>query len=358
MSSSYGTHIHLTIFGESHGMAIGAVLDGLPSGEPVDMQALLAFMDRRKPGKNLFSTPRKETDIPQILSGVYEGKTTGTPLAILIPNEDTHSADYGEIAFVPRPAHADYTGFLRYSGAQDPRGGGHFSGRLTAPLVAAGGIAKQILSRKGIQIGAHIASIGTVRDACFSTVHLGAQELLSSSQKDFPVLDDACGKAMRELIEECRTQQDSVGGTVECAIVGFPAGVGSPLFEGLENKLASVLFGIPAVKGLEFGAGFSASSSFGSQMNDPFVMEDGMVRTSSNHHGGILGGISSGMPILFRVAFKPTPSISRPQQTVNLTTMTDTSITIHGRHDPCVVPRAVPCVEAAAAIALLDALIG
>ena len=355
MSSSWGNLIKLSIFGESHGTAIGAVLDGLPSGMPIDMDALLAFMDRRRPGKARFATSRKETDHPHILSGYYPGQTTGTPLAIVIQNGDTHSSDYAQMEYIARPAHADYTGYLRYHGAQDPRGGGHFSGRLTAPLVAAGGIALQILQKNQIFVGAHIASVGDRNDLSFDPVNLDAESLLEPGKKFFPVVDDMAGEKMQELIESCRMSQDSVGGVVECGVVGFPAGVGSPIFDGLENRIASLMFGIPAVKGLEFGAGFDAACHFGSQMNDPFCVENGQIRTTTNHHGGILGGISSGMPIILRVAFKPTPSISRPQNTVDFKAMEATQLSIQGRHDPCVVPRAVPCVEAAVALALLDA---
>lgn len=355
MSSSWGNLIKLSIFGESHGTAIGVVLDGLPSGMPIDMDALLAFMDRRRPGKARFATSRKETDHPHILSGYYRGQTTGTPLAIVIQNGDTHSSDYVQMEHIARPAHADYTGYLRYHGAQDPRGGGHFSGRLTAPLVAAGGIALQILQKNQIFVGAHIASVGDRNDLSFDPVNLDAESLLAPGKKFFPVVDDMAGEKMQELIESCRMSQDSVGGVVECGVVGFPAGVGSPIFDGLENRIASLMFGIPAVKGLEFGAGFDASRHFGSQMNDPFCVENGQIRTTTNHHGGILGGISSGMPIILRVAFKPTPSISRPQNTVDFKAMEATQLSIQGRHDPCVVPRAVPCVEAAVALALLDA---
>lgn len=355
MSSSWGNQIKISIFGESHGTAIGVVIDGLPPGEPIDFDALLAFMDRRRPGQNRFSTPRKESDHPHILSGFYEGRTTGTPLSVVIRNGDTHSADYAQMDSVARPAHADYTGHLRYHGAQDPRGGGHFSGRLTAPLVAAGGIAMQVLNRRGVQIGGHIASIGKVDDTPFDGVHLSPKAILAPGKKRFPVQNDPSGEKMQQLIEDCRKNQDSVGGVVECAALGFPAGIGSPMFDGLENRLASLLFGIPAVKGLEFGAGFGASCGFGSQMNDPFCLENGEIRTRTNHHGGILGGISSGMPILLRVAFKPTPSISREQDTVDFKRLEPVQLSIKGRHDPCVVPRAVPCVEAAVALALLDA---
>lgn len=354
MSSAWGDTLKLSIFGESHGPAIGVVLDGLPSGEELDMERILRFMDRRRPGKDPYSTPRKETDLPRILSGVYNGKTTGTPLAVMIQNSDTHSADYSELASVARPSHGDFTGYVRYHGFNDPRGGGHFSGRLTAPLCFAGAAAIQMLERRGVSVGAHLASVADIPDLRYSMAELTVQELLAPGQKSFPVLDDGAGEKMRRRIEEARLAQDSVGGTVECGILGLPAGVGSPMFGGVENVLSSLLFGIPAVKGVEFGLGFEGSRLTGSQYNDSFCVRDGEIRTGTNRHGGILGGISSGMPILFCAAFKPTPSISRPQQTVDFIRKEPRELVIKGRHDPCVVPRAVPCVEAAAAFGILS----
>ena len=357
MSSNWGNQLKISVFGESHGAAIGVVIDGLPAGEEIDLEQLLAFSDRRRPGKNRFSTPRKETDEPIFLSGVYQGKTTGTPLAIMIKNSDTHSSDYAQMQTLARPSHGDYTGYLRYHGANDPRGGGHFSGRLTAPLTAAGAIALQILSRRGITVGAHLASVGTVNDDLFDPVTPTEQSLLAPGKKEFPVLNDDAGIRMQQLIEECRLAQDSVGGIVECAVVGFPAGIGSPMFDGLENRIASLLFGVPAVKGVSFGDGFDITRRKGSEMNDPFRMKNGKICTESNHNGGILGGISSGMPIIVRAAFKPTPSISQQQDTVDFIKNENAEIVIQGRHDPCVVPRAVPVVESVVALALLDALL-
>lgn len=359
MSSSWGNNIRISIFGESHGPAIGVVLDGLPAGEPVNMDALAALMSRRAPGRNRFSTQRRESDVPRILSGLHEGFTTGSPLCAIIENSDQHSKDYGDMKRLVRPGHADYTGYIRYSGYNDIRGGGHFSGRLTAPLVFAGALAIQILRRRGISVGGHIFSIGGVRDLPFDPVRLTGEQLEQVIAKPFPVLDNSAGEQMMAEIDEAREQQDSVGGVVECAAVGVPAGIGSPMFDGLENRIASLLFGIPAVKGVEFGAGFDAASMRGSICNDPFIIEekDGSVKTLTNHHGGILGGISSGMPILLRSAFKPTPSIAHQQRTVNYDGTSQEILSVQGRHDPCIVLRAVPCVEACLALVILDSLL-
>ncbi len=358
MSSNWGNDLRLSIFGESHSTAIGAVLDGLPAGEPIDWEELLRFMARRSSKGGKTDTPRLEADLPQIQSGLWEGVTTGTPLCAVIENTNTRSRDYDQLRHLARPGHADYTGFLRYGGHADVRGGGHFSGRLTAPLVFAGGVCRQILARRGITIGAHIAAAAGIPDTPFDPVSVSAHQLAEVTAKPFPVVDDAAGEAMIAAIDEARQQQDSVGGIIECAVVGLPGGLGSPMFDGVENRLASLLFGIPAVKGLEFGSGFALAGMRGSQSNDPFRMENGQVRTARNHNGGILGGITNGMPLVFRVAIKPTPSISQPQQTVDFLEKQDASLTVEGRHDPCIVRRAVPCMEAAAALALLDLLLG
>ena len=358
MSSSWGNDLRLSIFGESHSTAIGAVLDGLPAGEPIDWEELLRFMARRSSKGGKTDTPRLEADLPQIQSGLWEGVTTGTPLCAVIENTNTRSRDYDQLRHLARPGHADYTGFLRYGGHADVRGGGHFSGRLTAPLVFAGGVCRQILARRGITIGAHIAAAAGIPDTPFDPASVSAGQLAEVTAKPFPVVDDAAGEAMIAAIDQARQQQDSVGGIIECALVGLPGGLGSPMFDGVENRLASLLFGIPAVKGLEFGSGFALAGMRGSQSNDPFCMENGQVRTARNHNGGILGGITSGMPLVFRVAIKPTPSISQPQQTVDFLEKQDASLTVEGRHDPCIVRRAVPCMEAAAALALLDLLLG
>lgn len=357
MSSEWGRHFTISIFGESHGEGIGVTINGAPAGIPIDRSALLAFMARRAPGKDKTSTPRQESDLPETLSGIYQGKTTGAPIAAVIRNRDTRSGDYGEMAHTARPGHADYTAFLRYGGFHDPRGGGHFSGRLTAPLCYAGGVAKQILESKGIFVGAHTAEIAGIPDTPFDPVALDRETLLRPGTSAFPVLNPEAGERMRAAIEAARMDLDSVGGVVECAAVGFPGGIGSPMFGGVENRLASILFGIPAVKGVEFGAGFQAARMRGSENNDPFRIKSGEVRATQNHAGGILGGISTGMPVMVRAAFKPTPSISKEQESVDFMEMADRDLTIKGRHDPCVVVRAVPVVEAAAAVALLDCLL-
>ena len=349
MSSSYGQNIRLTVFGQSHSEAIGVTMEGLPSGFSIDMERLGAFLKRRAPGQNAFSTPRKEADLPEFLCGLKDGHTCGAPLTAIIRNTNTRSGDYAPFSDCPRPGHADYTAMVKYGGAQDPAGGGHFSGRLTAPICIAGGICLQLLEERGITVLSRIASIGDVVDPAPLTE--------STAGKDFPVVDDAKGEEMKELISAVRADADSVGGIVECSILGLPVGLGDPMFDGMENRIASIVFGIPAVKGLEFGAGFEVARMRGSENNDPFIMVDGQVKTETNHCGGILGGITNGMPLNFRVAFKPTPSILKAQRTVSLSSGENTELTIHGRHDPCIVPRAVPVVEAAAAIAVYDALL-
>ena len=357
MSSSFNGGVKFSLFGESHGKGIGVVLDNLPAGEPIDLEKIGEFMARRAPKKDGTSTMRNEKDIPEILSGLYEGKTTGTPLAAVIYNSDQHSGDYGNLISTARPAHADYTGYLRYNGANDPRGGGHFSGRITAPLCFAGAVCAQILENRGITTGAHIIKIKDVLDERFDPVNITAEQLNSVKKRAFPVTSDEAEAKMREVINTARMNLNSVGGIIECAAVGFPAGVGSPMLDGLENIISRLVFAIPAVKGIEFGNGFNCTDLFGSENNDEFYVQDEKILTKTNNHGGILGGISSGMPIIFRAAFKPTPSISQPQKTVDFKEKRDTELVIKGRHDPCVVPRAVPCVESAMNIALLSALI-
>lgn len=355
MASIFSHNLKVSIFGESHGPAIGVVLDNVPAGEYINTDELIHFMSRRAPKKSKTSTQRRESDMPQIMSGMLGGKTTGTPLCAFIANSDQHSNDYKKLSNLVRPGHADYTGAVRYSGFNDPRGGGHFSGRLTAPLVFAGAVAGQILSRRGIHTGAHILEIHGIKDKSFDPIRTTRDDIKNIKVKEFPVIDDAAGKKMISDVDKARKCMDSVGGIVECIAINVPAGIGSPIFDGLENTIAQLIFGIPAVKGLEFGAGFNCAKMLGSENNDEFyVDEHGHVVTRTNFHGGILGGISSGMPITLRVAFKPTPSIAREQKTVDLTGMKNETIEITGRHDPCVVPRAVPCVEAALNIALLD----
>ncbi len=357
MSSIWGDTLKISIFGESHGSAIGAVIDGLPSGESIDFEEVAAFMQRRAPRSDGTSTKRKEADAVEIISGMLNSCTTGAPLCATIKNTDTRSGDYDRTKNLARPGHADFTGHIRYNGYNDTRGGGHFSGRLTAPLVFAGAICSQILARKGIVSGAHILSVGNVTDSVFDSVNISAEKLTQVRNSYPSVINDKAKSDMVNEIERARLACDSVGGIVECATVGFPAGIGSPMFDGLENRIASLVFGIPAVKGIEFGAGFEAAKLHGSENNDSFYVDtDGATRTRTNNHGGILGGISSGMPIILRVAFKPTPSIAQKQETIDLLAYTNTEIEIIGRHDPCVVPRAAVCVESAVNIALLSAL--
>lgn len=348
--SQYGQNLRLTIFGQSHAPAIGMTLEGLPAGEAIDMEALQIFLKRRAPGRNAWSTPRKEADAPEFLSGLVDNVTCGAPLTAVIRNTNTRSGDYANLAVVPRPGHADYTAWVKYGGHADFSGGGAFSGRLTAPLCIAGGICLQLLKKRGIEVISRIPSIGTVEDPAPLTV--------STADKPFPVVDDAAGEAMRAAIAAAKADGDSIGGVIECAVLGLPAGLGGPLFDGMEGRIASIVFGIPAVKGIEFGAGFASARLRGSENNDPFTVENGTVKTVSNRCGGILGGITDGMPLTFRAAFKPTPSIARAQQSVNLKTLTPETLRVTGRHDPCIVPRAVPCVEAAAAVAVYDALLG
>ncbi|MBR2491625.1 MAG: chorismate synthase [Ruminiclostridium sp.] len=357
MSSIYHGQLTVSIFGQSHAPAIGATVDGLPAGERIDLEELQAFLARRAPGTNDWSTTRKEGDVPEFLSGLADGVTCGAPLTALIRNTNTRSKDYSNLKDIPRPGHADYTAQVKYGGFQDVAGGGHFSGRLTAPLCIAGGICKQILARKGIHIGAHIAAIGGIPDRPFHPVDLDRETLLAPAGKEFPVLDEGAGEWMRDVIAQAKSQQDSVGGLIECGVIGLPVGLGDPMLDGMENRIARLIFAIPAVKGVEFGAGFQVANMRGSQNNDPFYMEGDRVKTRTNHAGGILGGITNGMPLIFRAAVKPTPSIGREQDSVSLSRKEDTKLVIQGRHDPCIVPRAVPVVEAAAAIAIYDALL-
>ncbi len=357
MSSMIGNRVRLSIFGESHGEAIGCVLDGLPAGEALDMEEIALQMARRAPGRDRTATARLESDTPHVLSGLLNGRTTGAPLAMVIANENQRSGDYGNLQALPRPGHADYTGHLRYNGYNDVRGGGHFSGRLTAPLVFAGAVCRQILRRRGIAVGGHILRIADAWDDALDPVGVSAEQLEALAARPFSLLREKAEPAMRNAVEAARMAADSVGGIIEAAAVGLPAGLGSPMFGGVENRLAPLLFGIPAVKGVEFGEGFGFAGLRGSEANDPMTYDSrGRVVTTSNHNGGILGGITSGMPLLVRVAVKPTASIGQPQRTVDLVSGKDADLVIKGRHDPCIVPRALPVVEAALAFGLLDLL--
>ena len=348
MASCYGKLLRLSIFGQSHSGAVGLSLDGLPAGEPVDMEALQAFLDRRAPGRNAWSTARAEADVPEFLSGLVNGVTCGAPLSAILRNTDTRPQDYRSVRALPRPSHADYTAQVKYGGYQDIAGGGHFSGRLTAPLCVAGGICLQILTRRGIDIAARIVRIGSVTAQGFDPVQPGDLQ---------PVREAPLSEQMQAEIAAARAAGDSVGGVIECIVTGLPAGLGDPMFDGMENRIASIVFGIPAIRGVEFGDGFAAAAMRGSAHNDPYCLRDGKIATTTNRHGGILGGITSGMPLLFRAAVKPTPSIGQPQQSVSLERGETETLTIVGRHDPCIVPRAVPVIEAAAAIAVMDAML-
>lgn len=357
MSSLIGKTIQLSIFGESHGEMIGCTLHDLPAGEEIDLEAIKLQMTRRAPGNDETATTRKEPDLPRIVSGFYNGKTTGTPLTAIIENQNTKSEDYTAQISIPRPSHADYTGYIKYNGANDIRGGGHFSGRLTAPIVFAGALCRQILKRFGITIGAHIYSIANVSDAPFDSINVSDTLLEELSKQSFSLIDKTKETAMREVITKAKADGDSVGGIIELAVTGLPIGIGSPIFDGVENVLAKAIFGIPAVKGLEFGSGFALSTMKGSEANDSLsYTEDGKIAHLSNHNGGIIGGITTGAPLILRVAIKPTPSISKPQPSIDITKKSNTTTVIKGRHDPCIVPRAVSVLESTVAFVLLDLL--
>ncbi len=357
MRSTWGNNLQLTIFGESHGPAIGVVVDGLPIGLSVDEEAVARDMARRAPGQDPTATARREADRVRIVSGLYRGHTTGAPLCGLIENTNVRSGDYEAMQRLMRPGHADYAGYVKYRGMNDPRGGGHFSGRLTAPLVFAGALCRQALAARGIEVGAHIASIAGVEDAPMDPVGVDAQTLRALRDARFALLDPAREAAMRARVEEARLAGDSVGGSIEVAAVGVPAGLGAPFFDSLESTLAHLLFSIPAVKGVAFGDGFGLCAMRGSGANDAMRVQDGRVTCETNHNGGVTGGITNGMPVVCRVAVKPTPSIAQPQRTVDVSCMADAQIEIRGRHDPCIVPRAVPVVESAMLLALMDLLL-
>lgn len=354
MKNTFGNSFCVTLFGESHGQAVGAVLDGVKPGEEIDLDKISALLKMRK-GAAAFSTKRNEKDEFKIVSGFFEGKTTGTPLCILIENNDTKSADYSEMKSVARPSHADYTAFLKYHGYNDYRGGGHFSGRITAALTAAGAIALQILERRGVKIGTHILSCGDVCDRGFENFEKDFEKLFSLP---LPVLDDSAREKIEEKITCARKAGDSVGGVLETAVTGFPASVGEPWFDTVEGVLSHMLFSVPAVKGVSFGAGFDFGKMTGSQANDPFIIKDGKVMTETNRNGGINGGITNSMPIIINCAVKPTPSIYKTQKTIDFEKNEQTELLIKGRHDPAIIHKASVVVTAAAAVALLDLLSG
>ncbi len=356
MSSTYGDKIKISVFGESHGNGIGVVIDGLPAGEKIDMDKVLVQMSRRAPGNDKTATPRKEKDLPKILSGMLGDTLTGAPLCAVIENTNTRSADYNNLLAVPRPGHSDYTAFVKYKASNDIRGGGHFSGRITAPIVFAGAVIRQLLEKKGIKIAAHISSIGGVEDTPFNPLKLDDELDQKLNNARFAVIDDSVEQKMRDVVEDARMNLDSVGGTIECIVDGIDAGFGGPMFDGVEGVIAKAVFGVPAVKGIEFGKGFELANMRGSQSNDPFRYKDGKVVTETNNCGGILGGITNGMPILFKAVVKPTSSIAQKQKSVDLQKKENTDLEVHGRHDPCIVPRAVPVIEAVTAIAIINLL--
>ncbi|MCR5207413.1 MAG: chorismate synthase [Eubacterium sp.] len=354
MSSVTGNKLKLSIFGESHGEAIGCVIDGLPSGLKLDFEKIYKDLERRAPGRDKTATARYEKDIPRVLSGTLNGVTTGAPLAAVFENENTKSGDYDNMLKVPRPSHSDYPAYVKYGGNNDIRGGGHFSGRLTAPLVFAGAVAKQLLAERGITVGAHIKQIGSVKDTPFDYNRVDKSLLDSLTSKSFSVTDGGAEEKMRLEIEKYRAGSNSVGGEIECAAIGLPVGLGGNIFDTVEGKLSALLFSIPAVKGVQFGLGFGFKEADGETVNDGYEIKDGKVSLLKNNNGGILGGMTSGAPLIVSVAIKPTPSIARPQPSVNLETMENETLVISGRHDPCIVPRAVPVVEAAVALGLAD----
>ena len=355
MASDFGKKVKITIFGQSHSEAIGVVIDGLPVGEEIDLDAVQKFMERRAPGRNAYSTSRKEADLPRVVSGLFEGKTCGAPICAIIENTNTRSKDYDKLKDLPRPGHADFTAWVKYGGYNDHRGGGHFSGRITAALVAAGAIIQMALEDKGIKIGSHITELHGAFDRTFENYESDIN-LLSTRQ--FPVLSDKAEERMREEIEKAAAKGDSVGGILETAIVGIPAGVGEPWFDSVEGMLSHALFSIPAVKGVEFGLGFAFADTYGSEANDAFKMDGDRVVTETNNNGGINGGITNGMPILFRTVIKPTPSIFKEQMSVSLSKKENTILKIEGRHDPAIIHRARAVVDAVSALVVADLLVG
>ena len=357
MATTYGKNLKLTIYGGSHDEKIGMTLSGIPAGIKIDMARLQAFMTRRAPGQNAYSTKRREPDTPVFLSGLEGDTTNGEEIHAVIYNTNHRSGDYSSLYDTPRPSHADYTARVKYGMDVDLRGGGHYSGRLTAPMCIAGGICLQILESRGIFVGAHIRSIAGIPDADFDAVNLKKSDFDVCASHSFPTIDIPAGELMQKKIEEARLELDSVGGVIQCGVVGLPIGLGEHMFDGIEGRISSIIFGIPAVKGIEFGLRFSSSDIRGSQNNDPFVTDGKTVRTVTNNCGGILGGMSNGMPVIFNVALKPTPSIGKTQQSVSLSRMENVNLEIKGRHDPCIVPRAVPVIEAACGIAIYDMIL-
>lgn len=359
MASMCGDSLRISIFGQSHSPAIGCSIDGLPAGTPIDLDRLQAFLDRRAPGSSDTSTTRREADAVEFIAGITEGHTNGAPIAAIIRNRDIRSSDYSELRRVPRPGHADWTGAIKYGEHRDVAGGGHFSGRLTAPLCIAGGIALQALEARGIKIAAHIAQLGPepITDKPLNPMELDEAQLDAIAANPLPCIDASAARHMHEAILRAKSEFDSLGAVIECVAYNVPAGLGDPMFDGMESRIARIAFGIPGVKGVEFGEGFGATLMRGSEHNDPFRMQDGHPHMATNHAGGILGGITCGAPLIWRMAVKPTPSIGKPQRSVDLDAHRDTELTVRGRHDPCIAPRAVPVAEAACACAILDAML-
>lgn len=354
MSSIWGRHFTIDIFGESHGPKIGVVINGLEPGTVLDFSQIRAFLDRRRAGREAWSTKRHEADDFEIVSGYANGFSTGTPMCVLFHNSAQRSSDYAER--INRPGHADYTGFVRYNGFNDPRGGGHFSGRLTAPLVFAGAVAAQVLAKKGIYAATHIRRIADIEDTAFDPINITPQQAQALSTMRLPLIDESKRETMETAIKQAASEGNSVGGIVECAVCGLPAGLGSPMFDTVESRLSSLLFAVPAVKGVSFGSGFGFAQMHGSEANDAYAVKDGKIITETNHNGGLLGGITSGMPVVFEAVIKPTASIFKPQQTVNLKTMEQETVALKGRHDACIVPRAAAVIEAAASVCMLDVM--
>ena len=359
MASVFGHSLTLSVFGQSHSPAIGCTLDGLPAGIPLDVEELQRFLARRAPGRSATATTRKEADRPEILSGITDGHTNGAPFSAIIRNTNTRSQDYAELRRIPRPGHADYPARVKYANQHDVAGGGHFSGRLTAPVCIAGGLCLQALERAGVHVVAHIAQLGVDRiaDEALDSLRYRPEQHAAIRANALPTISDTAAEQMTQVILAAKSELDSVGGIIECAAYGMPTGVGDPMFDGIENRIAQAAFGIPAVKGVEFGAGFGAAALTGSENNDPYRMEDGRIAPQTNNAGGILGGITTGAPIIWRMAVKPTPSIGRTQMSVDMDTGENSDLKVRGRHDPCIVPRAVPVAEAVCALALVDALL-
>ncbi len=354
MNGSWGNNIRYTIWGESHGSAIGIIIDGLPPGIVLDTSNIQFEVDRRKPGTSSLTTSRKEADSFKILSGLFNNATTGSPLCISIENKDVKSEHYAAMKTLMRPGHADYTGYVKYNGFNDYRGGGHFSGRITAPIAIAGAIAKQILMQHRITIGSHIVQLGDIKDTSFNMTEIPTELLYKLRKMSFPTIKEDISEIMKQLVSQIKENGNSMGGIVETAVINIPAGMGSPFFDSFESLLSHIIFSIPGIKGIEFGAGFSFASMKGSEANDELFYNNGKVCSYTNNNGGILGGISSGMPVVFKTAIKPTPSISMLQRTIDINSCTNSQLQITGRHDPCIVPRVIPVIEAATAIAVLD----